>query len=270
MENFARRYEMSLINSVGSSFILYNTVIVLYLAATVIYFLFLISHRKEVGAIASTVTFSGWVVNTAALVGRGVADHHAPWSNLYETLFLFSWASVLGYMVMEFKYKVRVAGAFVLTIVMFAVGAARMLPYRYQLIAVGKHPSRAHGKHDDREHKSSGNPHLVLELHHHISEDRRPGKEKEGLIEIGPGRMMVSHPSPHESGGIDDPPGEGHGGGDGPHLFAMGNQEEKINDCRRKIKDDNRIIEDKGRTDRVNEGHLVSPCEVFHIPLLHP
>ncbi|MGC8529267.1 MAG: c-type cytochrome biogenesis protein CcsB [Leptospirillia bacterium] len=125
---------MSFINSVGSSFILYNTVIVLYLAATVIYFLFLISHRKEVGAIASTVTFSGWVVNTAALVGRGLADHHAPWSNLYETLFLFSWASVLGYMVMEFKYKVRVAGAFVLTIVMFAVGAARMLPYRYQMV----------------------------------------------------------------------------------------------------------------------------------------
>ena len=125
---------MSLINSVGSSFILYNTVIVLYLAGTVAYFLFLISHRKEVGKIASTVTFSGWIVNTAALVGRGFADHHAPWSNLYETLFLFSWASVLGYMVMEFKYKVRVAGAFVLTLVMFAVGAARMLPYRYQMV----------------------------------------------------------------------------------------------------------------------------------------
>ncbi|MDA8060573.1 MAG: c-type cytochrome biogenesis protein CcsB [Leptospirillum sp.] len=125
---------MTLINSVGSSFLLYNTVIGLYLLATVLYFLFLISHKKEMGQIASTVTFSGWVVNTAALVGRGVADHHAPWSNLYETLFLFSWASILGYMVMEFKYKVRVAGAFVLTLVMFAVGAAKMLPYRYQMV----------------------------------------------------------------------------------------------------------------------------------------
>ena len=60
---------MSLINSVGSSFILYNTVIVLYLAGTVAYFLFLISHRKEVGKIASTVTFSGWIVNTACPTG---------------------------------------------------------------------------------------------------------------------------------------------------------------------------------------------------------
>ncbi|MCL4462157.1 MAG: c-type cytochrome biogenesis protein CcsB [Nitrospirae bacterium] len=125
---------MSLINSIGSSFLLYNTVVALYLVAGILYFLFLISHKKEMGQMASTVTFSGWVVNTAALVGRGIADHHAPWSNLYETLFLFSWASILGYMIMEMKYKVRVAGAFVLTLVLFAVGAAKLLPYRYQMV----------------------------------------------------------------------------------------------------------------------------------------
>ena len=43
-----------------------------------------------------------------------------------------SWAIILGYVLLELRYKIKAIGAFVVGIGFIAMGAASLLPYRYQ------------------------------------------------------------------------------------------------------------------------------------------
>ena len=43
-----------------------------------------------------------------------------------------SWAIILGYVLLEFRYRIKAVGAFVVGIGFIAMGAASLLPYRYQ------------------------------------------------------------------------------------------------------------------------------------------
>ena len=56
----------------------------------------------------------------------------APWSNQFEAMAYVSWAIILGYVLLELRYKIKAIGAFVVGIGFIAMGAASLLPYRYQ------------------------------------------------------------------------------------------------------------------------------------------
>src|SRR5256886_2659037 len=91
----------------------------------------------QIGQVATIVTIFGWVVNTLALVTRAyerleLRGTFAPWSNQFEAMAYVSWAIILGYLVMELKYKIKSIGVFVVSIGFIAMGAASLLPYRYQ------------------------------------------------------------------------------------------------------------------------------------------
>jgi cytochrome c-type biogenesis protein CcsB len=71
---------------------------------------------------ATTVTVIGFVSHTFAIVmrwkefyeiGRMGILRAAPFTNLYESLIFFVWCLILGYLIIEFKYKNRSFGAFV-------------------------------------------------------------------------------------------------------------------------------------------------------------
>ena len=68
------------------------------------------------------------------LISRAGESGHAPFSNLYESMALFIWALTVGYIIMEVKYKLKVIGAFVMSIAFFSMFAASMLPYRFKAI----------------------------------------------------------------------------------------------------------------------------------------
>lgn len=70
----------------------------------------------------------GIATMTLALALRWIAAGwaHPPWTNLYESLVFFSWGLNLSYIVMELKYRVRVAGAFIVPIAMIGMGIASM------------------------------------------------------------------------------------------------------------------------------------------------
>ena len=60
------------------------------------------------------------------------AGTFAPWSNQFEAMAYVSWAIILGYGLLELRYKIKAVGAFVVGIGFIAMGAASLLPYRYQ------------------------------------------------------------------------------------------------------------------------------------------
>ena len=91
----------------------------------------------QIGQVATIVTVFGLLSNTMALLTRAyermqISGTFAPWSNQFEAMAYVSWAIILGYLLLEFRYRIKSIGAFVVGIGFIAMGAASLLPYRYQ------------------------------------------------------------------------------------------------------------------------------------------
>lgn len=93
-----------------------------YLTAMMIYIAYVAFRKSQIGVIATVITISGFVLQTLAigLRWKEFADlsglgfiRSAPMTNLYESLVFFVWCLILGYLIVEFKYKNRSFGAFV-------------------------------------------------------------------------------------------------------------------------------------------------------------
>jgi len=118
-----------------NSFFFFDIIFWIYLAAACCYIFYMGIKKEGLGHLAFALTFIGWLLNTVVLVVRWYETGRAPYANLYETMVLLSWMIVAGYIAMELKYKkLRVLGAIIVSIAFLAIGAAAMLPYRYQAI----------------------------------------------------------------------------------------------------------------------------------------
>src|SRR3990172_5193078 len=103
-----------------------------YLAAMVLYISYLAFKKNKVGLVASGVTYFGLGIQTIALVLRWVESYEkgigrVPLSNLYESLVFFSWSTVLIYVIVEYKYKTRAFGAFVIPVAFLALAFINLL-----------------------------------------------------------------------------------------------------------------------------------------------
>jgi cytochrome c-type biogenesis protein CcsB len=93
-----------------------------YILAMIIYIIYLAFRKPLIGLTATTVTIAGFISHTFAILlrwrefyvigGMGIL-RAAPFTNLYESLIFFVWCLILGYLIIEFKYKNRSFGAFV-------------------------------------------------------------------------------------------------------------------------------------------------------------
>ena len=139
-----------------TSLFLFDLTFWLYLAAVVLYIGYVAIGRTglqlaavgsgplstsdwsaPVGQLATMVTAVGLFVNTFALGTRAYERYQltgtfAPWSNQFEAMAFVAWSIILGYLLLEFTYGIRTIGAFVVSIGFIAMGAASLLPYRYQ------------------------------------------------------------------------------------------------------------------------------------------
>jgi cytochrome c-type biogenesis protein CcsB len=93
-----------------------------YVFAMIVYITYLAFKKNPVGILATTVTIIGFLSQTLALILRWkeTADlsgmsflRSAPLTNLYESLIFFVWCLILGYLIIEFKFKNRSFGAFI-------------------------------------------------------------------------------------------------------------------------------------------------------------
>ena len=96
-----------------------------YLLSSALYLGLLVFKNKKVGTIGLALAIIGVLVQTVALGLRWQESYalgigHAPLTNMYESLVFFSWCTTLFYIFLEYKYKARVVGAFVMP---FAVAA---------------------------------------------------------------------------------------------------------------------------------------------------
>jgi cytochrome c-type biogenesis protein CcsB len=109
-----------------NSAMLFNIATVAYLVSMVLYISYLAFRKNAIGVAASIVTFAGLAVQTAALIVRWVESYQmgigrVPLSNLYESLTFFTWSTVLIYLIVEWRYKTRAFGAFVMPVAFLAL-----------------------------------------------------------------------------------------------------------------------------------------------------
>jgi cytochrome c-type biogenesis protein CcsB len=139
------------------SLFLFDVTFWLYLAAVCLYFAYLWVSRpvlqpaaagypttsedsgwaETLGQLATSITFLGMIVNGVALGTRAyermqLSGTFAPWSNQFEAMSYVSFAIIAGYLLLELKYKIKAIGVFVVSVGFIAMGAASLLPYRYQ------------------------------------------------------------------------------------------------------------------------------------------
>lgn len=103
---------------------------ILYALAAAFYFSYLFSKKKNRATIGFAVALAGLLIHTLALVFRTVESGHAPFTNMYESLSFLAWASILAFIIIEAKYKVRRPGAYLLLIViaLMALASSPLMP----------------------------------------------------------------------------------------------------------------------------------------------
>jgi len=105
---------------------LFTFATIAYLVAMVLYISYLAFRIEGVGKAASFITYAGLGLQTIALGMRWAESYQmgigrVPLSNLYESLVFFTWSTVLIYVIVEWKYKTRAFGAFVMPVAFLAL-----------------------------------------------------------------------------------------------------------------------------------------------------
>ncbi len=118
--------------SINSSYLLSLTTFI-YLGAAAVYLLYWIFRLDRIGVLGTVITAVGFVMQTIGIGLRWIESYklgygHAPLSNLYESLVFFSWVTILVYLVIEFKIKNRVIGAFATPFACLAMAYASFSP----------------------------------------------------------------------------------------------------------------------------------------------
>ena len=93
-----------------------------YILAMVVYIAYLVFRNSVVGVVGTALTVVGFAAQTVAFIKRGIEFYNIeqmgilraiPLTNLYESLIFFVWCLILGYLIIEWKYKNRSFGAFI-------------------------------------------------------------------------------------------------------------------------------------------------------------
>ncbi|MEW5902298.1 MAG: c-type cytochrome biogenesis protein CcsB [Acidobacteriota bacterium] len=103
---------------------------IVYIASSFFYLTFLYAKRERMAGAGFAAALVGLLLHTAALILRTLDSGHAPFTNMYESLSFLAWASVFAYIVIEWKYKFRKAGPYLMLIVigLMALASSPLMP----------------------------------------------------------------------------------------------------------------------------------------------
>lgn len=114
------------------SLVFFTFSFVFYLVTSLLYIGHWVFKKKWIGQTATTMAFVALLSTTMILITRAGESGHAPFSNLWESMMLFVWATNAGYLILEYRHKFRAIGAFVMGLEFIAMISAFMLPYRFK------------------------------------------------------------------------------------------------------------------------------------------
>jgi cytochrome c-type biogenesis protein CcsB len=106
--------------------VLFTVTMLLYVAAVVVYFLFIAARREGMAKVAVILQTAGFILHTAALIVRGIGAGRLPLTNQYEFATSFAWGLCLVSLIFVYRYKFHVLGAFAAPVIFLIIGYAAM------------------------------------------------------------------------------------------------------------------------------------------------
>lgn len=109
---------------------LFLVTFIFYIVAAFFYFVFLFSKKEGSAKTGLSMATIGLGVHTLALIWRTIESGHAPFTNMYESLSFLAWSGILAYIIVEYKYKIRKAGPYLMLIVIaiMALASSPLMP----------------------------------------------------------------------------------------------------------------------------------------------
>jgi len=109
---------------------LFLTTFILYILSAFFYLFFLFSKKENLAKTGFGIAFLGLLIHTLALVSRTFESGHAPFTNMYESISFLAWSSILAFIIIEAKYKIRKAGPYFMLIVLalMAIASSPLMP----------------------------------------------------------------------------------------------------------------------------------------------
>lgn len=88
-----------------------------YLFSTLLYVALLVFKNDKLGSIATLFTTLAWLIQTAGIALRWIESYQmgigrAPLTNMYESVVFFAWTIIALYLLIEWKFKIKIIGAF--------------------------------------------------------------------------------------------------------------------------------------------------------------
>jgi cytochrome c-type biogenesis protein CcsB len=100
-----------------------------YLFSSLLYIAILVFKTQKLGTVATVFTGLAWLIQTAGLGLRWVESYQmgigrAPLTNMYESVVFFAWSIILLYLLMEWKFKMKIIGSFAVPLAFLAMAYA--------------------------------------------------------------------------------------------------------------------------------------------------
>ena len=108
----------------------FDLAFLVFVLATVAYLVYLAVRRDVFWRIGIVCGVIAAVSMTLALALRWIAAGwaHPPFTNLYESLVFFTWGIIVFYLFVEWRFKIKIAGAFVIPLACLTMGLASLSP----------------------------------------------------------------------------------------------------------------------------------------------
>jgi ABC-type transport system involved in cytochrome c biogenesis permease subunit len=116
------------------SLVFFTFSFVFYILTTALYTGYWVFKKKWLGQTATAMAFIALASTSMILISRTGESGHAPFSNLWESMMLFIWATNVAYLFMEYKYKFKVIGMVVMAIESLGMLSASLLPYKFKSV----------------------------------------------------------------------------------------------------------------------------------------
>ncbi|MBI5183675.1 MAG: cytochrome c biogenesis protein CcsA [Nitrospinae bacterium] len=108
--------------------IFFSITLFCYFLATLIHFLFLGLRRNLLLFIAMVTVVVGFICHTTALIFISFETGHGPYTNFFEYMAFFPWTIVLIYLIVEFRYRIKDLGSFVIPLAFLMLAYSKLLP----------------------------------------------------------------------------------------------------------------------------------------------
>jgi cytochrome c-type biogenesis protein CcsB len=92
----------------------FTATFIAYMAAAIVYIVYLGIKNENLAKAGTILTIVGFITNTAVMGLRWVISGHPPFVNGFEFLVSFTWGIAGIYLLAEWKYKLKIIGAFVM------------------------------------------------------------------------------------------------------------------------------------------------------------